>query len=443
MSLIFPDQGIPVSIPAGSEKIFAARESDGKIVYFTGAQLFAALLELKTVNGQSLIGAGNITIEGGTMTGGQILTALGVPTLSGTNTGDQDLSGKADLIDGKLNPEQAIDADLAPEQFEQPVVEGVPGNIVIKDSWLTDFIIAVGAAQGWGTGSTQLAAPSMSFGTSTDTQNVINWTAVINATGYVLQALIGATWTTIYTGPLLTYTHSGLTASTNYEYRDKATAPGFMDSPWATGSKSTAGSGGEYIVERRVSLDLQGEFGNDIPAAEGVTWNTWKGDNSDLAVDGLATKTNLVTETGAATTISVVNVGAWNGSNAGSGAATGTRPYPLPAIDGGFTFSSDVGLKFTGANPAKKYQVYVLPFDTDSNAALDIIAGGNTVNVVSTNNLPVGNIDDRYSNAQIAKFYNITPNGSGEFTISFHKTGSHYQATVSLILIEESNIDRP
>lgn len=65
MSLIFPDQAIPVVTPVGTEKIFAARASDGKIVYFTGSQLFAALLELKTINGESLIGEGNITIGGG------------------------------------------------------------------------------------------------------------------------------------------------------------------------------------------------------------------------------------------------------------------------------------------------------------------------------------------------------------------------------------------
>lgn len=76
MSLIFPDQAIPVVTPVGTEKIFAARASDGKIVYFTGSQLFAALLELKTVNGESLIGDGNITTGGGGGTWGSITGTL-------------------------------------------------------------------------------------------------------------------------------------------------------------------------------------------------------------------------------------------------------------------------------------------------------------------------------------------------------------------------------
>lgn len=441
MSLIFPDQAIPVVTPVGTEKIFAARASDGKIVYFTGSQLFAALLELKTINNESIIGTGNITITGGggTMTGAQILAALGISTLSGANTGDQDLSGKADLIDGKLDPAQAIDAKLAPEQFDQPVIEGVPGNIVVKESWLTNFIISVGSSQGWGS-LPPLTAPVLSFGPSTSTQNVINWTAPANATGYVLQVLVDVTWTTIYTGPLLTYTHTGLTASTNYEYRIKATAPGYADSPYATGSKET-GAGGGYVVERSISLDLQGEFGNTIEG-DTVTWNTWKATNAALQVDGGAVISNLVTESNVATTIGAVNVGAWNGASAGTGGATGPRPYPLAAINGGFTLSSDVGLKFTGANPAKFYQIYVLSADSEANAAVDITAGGTTINVISTNNYPVDG-SDRYTNAAVAKFYNIVPNGAGEFTVSFHKTGSYYQVSASLILIQESNIAKP
>lgn len=54
---------------------------------------------IKTINGTSVLGAGDIAISGGggSMTGAEIRTALGITTLSGDNTGDQDLSGKENV----------------------------------------------------------------------------------------------------------------------------------------------------------------------------------------------------------------------------------------------------------------------------------------------------------------------------------------------------------
>lgn len=95
----------------------------------------------------------------------------------------------------------------------------------------------------------QLATPSISFGTSTSSQNVINWTRPTDGVNSTLQVLIGATWTTIYTGALLTYTHTGLAAETEFDYRVKATATGFTDSDWATGSKTTAAESGGGLID--------------------------------------------------------------------------------------------------------------------------------------------------------------------------------------------------
>lgn len=213
-------------------------------------------------------------------------------------------------------------------------------------------------------------------------------------------------------------------------------------SPWLTNPDPYTPSGGEYIVERRISLDLQGQYGNTIEG-DIVTWNTWKANSDDLLVDGSAIFTGVVTETNEATTIGVVNIGSWNGSAANTGDATGTRPYPLDAINGGFNFTDNVGLKLTGLNPSKYYQIYVLAANSEANAAMDITIQGTTINVVSTGNYPTGTTAARYTNTQIAKFYNKVPNGSGDITISFAKTGSLYQVTTSLILIEESNIAKP
>jgi hypothetical protein len=84
-----------------------------------------------------------------------------------------------------------------------------------------------------------LSAPVISFGTSTTSQNVINWTTVTHATGYVLEYNNSGTWTNLYTGALLTFTHTGLTANTSYEYRVRAIATGYNASNNTVGSKST------------------------------------------------------------------------------------------------------------------------------------------------------------------------------------------------------------
>jgi len=93
----------------------------------------------------------------------------------------------------------------------------------------------------------QLTTPNMTFGTSSTSQNTINWLGVNDATSYTLQRADNSGFsinlTTIYTGALLTYTDTSLTANTLYYYRLKATAPGYTDSGFDTDSKTTAIAG--------------------------------------------------------------------------------------------------------------------------------------------------------------------------------------------------------
>ena len=100
---------------------------------------------------------------------------------------------------------------------------------------------------GGGSSQPQLSSPVLSFATSTTSQNVINWTAPTNATGYVLQRADDSGYTlnlvSIYTGSLLTFTDTGRAAGTTYYYRVKATGTGYADSPYATGNKTTAAAG--------------------------------------------------------------------------------------------------------------------------------------------------------------------------------------------------------
>lgn len=78
---------------------------------------------------------------------------------------------------------------------------------------------------------TALTAPSIPIASSVgNTSMTLTWGTVTGATGYVLQRSASSSFTSptsVYTGSGLTFTDSGLTASTTYYYRVHATATGY------------------------------------------------------------------------------------------------------------------------------------------------------------------------------------------------------------------------
>lgn len=105
------------------------------------------------------------------------------------------------------------------------------------------FEIVNGKIRTKGSVSPSLTQTIVTFGTSTATQNVINWAAVTSATLYVVQRSLNSNMsspTTIYTGSLLTYTDTGLTASTTYYYTVTASATNYISSVSDIASKATA-----------------------------------------------------------------------------------------------------------------------------------------------------------------------------------------------------------
>lgn len=94
----------------------------------------------------------------------------------------------------------------------------------------------------------QLAAPGSFTATpASDSQINLSWTASPNATGYTIDRATNAGFTTglslgIYSSNGTSFNNTGLTASSTYYYRIKATAPGYSDSPYATANAATTGS---------------------------------------------------------------------------------------------------------------------------------------------------------------------------------------------------------
>lgn len=144
---------------------------------------------------------------------------------------------------GKITLDQLPDVNLDSTWF----TTNSAGSITIDTNRLNSYA----AAHGWGPSLPALAATSVTFGTSTSTQNVVNWSLVTNATNYLLKRSLNSGMTsptTAYTGSLLTYTDTGLSPSTTYYYTVTASATGYTSSISSVANKTTDASGGATLV---------------------------------------------------------------------------------------------------------------------------------------------------------------------------------------------------
>jgi lysophospholipase L1-like esterase len=88
-----------------------------------------------------------------------------------------------------------------------------------------------------------LASPTISASTASTTQINLSWGAISNAQAYVLERASNSGFTaglvTLYTGSNLSLNDTGLSASTQYFYRLKATASGYTTSGYGSANATT------------------------------------------------------------------------------------------------------------------------------------------------------------------------------------------------------------
>lgn len=130
---------------------------------------------------------------------------------------------------GTINPIPAGTYDL----FFTCINSNIGGSLIIPNNLQTS--------------QTQLQSPASFSASPGNTENVLSWNSVVNATGYTLEfSTDQSTWTDLstvtYDGTSTNYTHTSLTNSTTYYYRVKATASGYIDSPYST-NNATPNSG--------------------------------------------------------------------------------------------------------------------------------------------------------------------------------------------------------
>jgi hypothetical protein len=228
-----------------------------------------------------------------------------------------------------------MDGNLTYLDTKQIAESQLPGKTATE---IADFVwnaIQVKlAAAGYSPSGTPLAQSAITFGTTTATSKVVNFSAVANSVSRVLQYLIGSTWTTIYEGTATTFNQTGLTPSTSYSYRViSLPANGYAQSISATATNSTSASTGEPsgILVPKFIIDGQGT------SSEGTLVSASAGMRSIAA---------RLVDTGSSTlfvkSIEIAHDASWNGKEFTIGLThleTGGNPINYPTAPSVFSFS--------------------------------------------------------------------------------------------------------
>lgn len=184
------------------------------------------------------------------------------------------------------------------------------------------------------------------------------------------------------------------------------------------------------------SLDMAGQF-SDTPLESGITWNTWKATNEQLAIPDGYILSNMLTESNEASTLSVTNADIFDGSaNQFINYSSLTPVYPKVAVESGITLQTPTILRFSGADPSKTYNVSVLSCTDIENTSTKISNGVQNVTKSAYNNLPADG-DSRYTSSALMQLTGIVSDAGGVFDINIEKAGSYYLTAINLILIQE------
>jgi len=134
----------------------------------------------------------------------------------------------------------------------------VNSNGLLLSNGSTPYVIAGGKnlrVPGISASST-LGVPVVVITNPTSSSLTVNWGSVSGATNYIVEASLAnndgepTTYSQIYSGNLLNFTHTLLTPTTIYYYRVKAQGTGFSDSNWGTNFAITYTTGPVVILNK-------------------------------------------------------------------------------------------------------------------------------------------------------------------------------------------------
>ncbi|WP_231464662.1 hypothetical protein [Pedobacter sp. Leaf132] len=436
----FPKDYSRLSPVSGTEKIMAARASDGKMFWVTLADITAgfqaALVSgttIKTINGISILGPGNIAITGG----GSPTTNASALT-SGT-LDDARLSANVAKLE-TVGTEKVIAKNNLRAVILGPGVKEYTDNnsessIQIDTAWLDSYA----SSKGWGSGggNTTPAPPTLTANDSTDTltaSHALGTSEIvmsINDAAYVAYSPISV--------------GNVARAAGYWKFKIKS-ATGRNESSVVSSPAFTVASGGGAFTPKTIFINLCSEYA-DGSVTNPPNANVLNATNSALGTVNGFTSPNLKDITGALTGITLTNSGAFSGGNSqistAQDSAGNTGVYENAAVNTGWSVNGGTSAKinFLGLTAGKYYQLYFL-MPMDNTVVRGVTINGTTKNRTSTSSAAsFGAAANGLNDPELIVFNNLTSVTSIEAAIN--RVSGDYGATLALIVLQESDTAKP
>ena len=234
----------------------------------------------------------------------------------------------------------------------------------------------------------------------------------------------------------------GAVSANYYESRVKSVSGSHKASAWVGNTAIAAASSGGGVVERTIRVNFQSEYSSN-PTTSGVTWNNLKPTNAQLQQASGYSSPNFITDTGGATTISIINTSAFAGANAAVATPTPTESiYPSEIVNSGWEFTglgNEYSIKLQGLKTDKVYQARLAGLSIN-NPTDTIIFKSSSVSgsVVSYNNFGTSSDNELTSNIFVL-LSNLTPNSNGELTLTMSGSVSGFTKFLTILHLQETS----
>jgi hypothetical protein len=202
-----------------------------------------------------------------------------------------------------------------------------------------------------------------------------------------------------------------------------------------------------YTVLREWRLN----FGNEYLGEIVTTWDNLRMGQGEAASSPFAASyQNLLTTTGANSTLSVTRTNAWLGGYGGAPVSADGYPHSTAIladaiVEMAWVFGSTGTLRISGLSPNRFYQVHLLAnHDTYRNTVATYQINGDSQTKNIAGNYGVSG-DDPYTSSTLLHFQNVQTNAQGYFDLVCTWVSGSFgvEATVNALIIEETNIAKP
>lgn len=211
----------------------------------------------------------------------------------------------------------------------------------------------------------------------------------------------------------------------------------------------TIGGGGTYTIEKTVRINLSNEFETSGQQPATPKWNLAGASQTALSAPGGFALSNLVDETGAATTWGMTNLTAFSGN-------TGSAPSPATANTGiyvdnlikfawqGNNTGTDVTIRITNLPAGKYLQISCLGNSDNWRHAIAYWYVGATQSAQINQDDNYGSsANSEFTAAYVGHIKNVQADGSGNLDISMHFVSGQGQPFWNTLVIQQTNIANP